>query len=289
MARKKSAPPPQTIACTFAEYQQIAGVNWSSLKHLLKSPMHYLFNKSQPPKDTQTLMEGRVAHTAILEPDRLPLDYAVFSGPTRRGAEWEAFKAANAGRTIVKTVEYMEALCLRDAVRGHRIASSYLSGGEAERTITWTDEATGLVCKGRVDYLRADGIVDLKTAATLDERHFGNTFHNLGYHMQLAFYVRGLKALGMADPVVRLVAVEKPDPHDVAPFVVDPGVIATGDEKVGELLATLKECQRTKKWPGRYPAETTLFLPGWAYTDVEAEADAAGDLGLSIPSAPEAA
>jgi len=287
VTKKKKIEPPATIACTFAEYQLIEGVNWSSLKHLLKSPRHYLFAKSQPPEDTATLMAGRAAHTAILEPDRFPLDYAVYSGATRRGSDWEAFKAANEGRTIIKSAEYMDALALRDSVREHKTASRYLSDGLPERSITWTDEATGLKCKARLDYLRGDGFVDLKTTANLDERRFQNTFHDLGYHMQIAFYRRGLVALGMADPIVRLVAVEVPDPHDVAPFIVDPGVIATGDEKIGELLALLVDCQKRKKWPGRYPEETTLYLPGWAYTDIEA--DDAGDLGLSLPTAPEAA
>jgi len=289
--KKKKIEPPATIACTFAEYVQIEGVNWSSLKHMVKSPMHYLFAQSQPPEDTATLMAGRAAHTAILEPDRFPLEYAVYGGATRRGSDWEAFKAANEGRSIIKSAEYMEALSLRDAVRGHKVASRYLSDGLPERSITWTDEATGIKCKGRVDYLRGDGFVDLKTTANLDERRFQNTFHDLGYHMQLAFYLRGLKALGMLAPVVRLVAVEASDPHDVAAFIVDPGVLATGDEKITELLALLVDCQKRKKWPGRYPEESTLFLPGWAYSDVEADFD--GDFGLSIPTAtppaPEAA
>lgn len=285
--RKAKVTPPQSVACTFAEYQQIPGVNWSSLKHLMKSPLHYQHNLTQPPADTAAFMAGRLFHTAVLEPDRVPLDYAVFTGPRRAGADWEQFKAANAGRTIVKTEEYREALAMRDAVRAHKAASRILTGGVPERSITWDDPETGIMCKGRLDYLRPDGFVDLKRTANLDERRFQNTAHDLAYHMQFAFYTRGLRALGMAEPKVWMVAVEGDEPHDVAPFAVDPGAIATGDEKVTELLALLADCTKRKRWPGRYPEETAWFLPGWAYT--EADEEFSGSMGLTIGTPGESA
>lgn len=285
--RAKKKEPPRSFTCTFQEYQQVPGVNWSSLKHLAKSPLHYRHHKAQPPGDTASMMGGRAAHTAILEPDRFPLDYAVFTGARRAGAEWEAFREAHAGRTILKVAEYQEALAIRDAVRSHRAASKLLTGGLPEQTITWDDPETGLPCKGRIDYLRQEGFVDLKSSANLDSRRFALTAHDLGYHMQLAFYARGLKALGMAEPKVWMVAVESSEPHDVAPFAVDPGVITEGDAKVGELLRLLAECQRRDKWPGRYPDESVFFLPGFAYTDPADGED--GDLGLTIGGTTEAA
>jgi len=278
--RRGKAQAPRSFACTFPEYQQVPGVNWSTLKHLDKSPLHYKHHLEQPPDDTASMMGGRAAHTAILEPDRFPLDYAVFTGPRRQGGDWEAFKAAHPGRTILKAAEYQEALAIRDAVRGHKVADRILSGGEPERTITWDDPETGIPCKGRVDYLRPDGFVDLKTSANLDERRFQNTAHDLGYHMQIAFYCRGLKALGMEAPKVWIVAVEAGEPHDVAPFVVDPGVIATGEARIVELMALLADCTKRKKWPGRYPDETPFVLPGWAYT--QSDEDWAETLGLTV-------
>ncbi|MEY2668998.1 MAG: Cyanophage [Pseudomonadota bacterium] len=278
--RTKKAKPPQSVVCTFAEYQQIPGVNWSSLKHIAKSPLHYKHHKEQPPEDTAAFMGGRLFHSAVLEPDRLPLDYAVWTGARRAGAEWEQFKAAHAGRTIVKTEEYREVLAMRDAIRAHRPASRLLTGGEPERSITWNDPETGLWCKGRIDFLRPDGFVDLKRTANLDERRFGNTAHDLAYHMQFAFYARGLKALGMESPKVWMVAVEGSEPYDVAAFEVDEGAIATGDEKVSELLALLADCEKRKRWPGRYPEETKWFLPGWAYTD--SDEDFTSGMGLTI-------
>jgi hypothetical protein len=47
----------------------------------------------------------------------------------------------------------------------HPIAGRLLRGGQAEKTLIWRDEATGVLCRAKADYLRPDGIVDVKTAA----------------------------------------------------------------------------------------------------------------------------
>ena len=286
MPRKKKIPAPsQTMS--FAEYQGVVGVNWSSLKWLRVSPKHYEHHLRQPPEDRASLMAGRAFHTAVLEPDRFPIDYAVFTGPARRGEEWEAFKAANAGRTILKETEYAEALAIRDSVRAHKKASRILTGGLPEQVLVWTDPATKIVCKGRVDYLRPDGFVDLKrtTSRTFDLRRFGTVAHDYGYHLQAAFYRRGIASLsGVPTSDVRawVVGVEGSAPFDVGLFPWDPEALGAADWELDQLLAKLAECRKRKKWPGRYEDETTLTLPAWAYQSEEADEAA---LGLNIGGA----
>jgi hypothetical protein len=270
---------------SFAEYQELVGVNWTTLKHLLKSPAHYSYHLTQPPEDRQTLMLGRAFHTAVLEPDRFPLDYAVYTGGDRRGREWEAFSAANSGRTILKEKEYAEAIRMRDAVRAHRRAAQLLSHGTPELAITWPDPHTSVVCKARLDYLHHPGVVDLKRTASLDARRFANTAADLGYHIQLALYRRGIAALTGVEATeipVWIVAVEGVPPHDVGVFRVDPGALATGDETVTTLLDTLVRCRRTKRWPGRYPDEVDWHLPGWAYVTEGEDETTAPTMGLQI-------
>ncbi len=279
MARRRKPLPPVSASIPFSDYLQIEALNWSSLKHLRSSPLHYRAAVDAPPEDRATLMMGRAAHTAILEPDRFPLDYAVFAGPRRAGAEWGAFEAANAGRTILKESEYSEALAVRDAVARHRPASKVLSRGRPEQTITWTDEATGIRCTGRIDLLQDDGLVDLKTTSSLDPRRFQRTFMDLGYHLQLAFYARGLRALGMQYPVCRMVAVESCPPHDVLAAEIDPAAIATGDEEISRLRSTLSVCRAKAKWPGRYPDLDRYDLQTWAYSQPD---DESGNMGLVI-------
>jgi hypothetical protein len=122
-------------------------------------------------------------------------------------------------------------------------------------------------------------LVDLKTSGDLDRRRFARRAMDLGYHGQLAFYLRGLKALGREAGEVYLIAVEQSEPFDVAVFTMDPDALAIGDELVSSLLNRLAECEATKDWPGRYPGVETFYLPAYAYSDNES-----GDLGLTINS-----
>ena len=259
----------------FSEYLRLEGVNWSSLKHMARSPKHYQFERTPPPSETRAMVKGRAAHTAILEPEQYPLEYVVFPGPRRAGKEWDQFETQNMDRTILTRSEDGLAVAMRDAIRGHPVADALLSGGLAEQVIEWVDPETGLLCKARLDYLRPDALVDLKTTADLDPHRFPALVYRMGYHGQLAFYLRGLKALGLDDHPAHLVAVESAAPHDVAAFAVEPGAITVGDELVSRLLDRLAECQATGEWPGRYPGESVLTIPSWAFVEGE-------ELGITI-------
>jgi len=264
---------------TFTDYQSLPGVNWSSLKHMAKSPKHYLCEKTPPPYVTAAMVKGRAGHTATLEPDLFASEYVVFPGSRRAGKEWDAFEAANEGRTILKANEAEAAWAMSKAVRAHPFAGPLLGGGEAEVSIQWVDPETGLACKGRMDYLRPNALIDLKTSADLDRRRFAARALDLGHHGQLAFYLRGLKALGREPVETYLIAVEQSEPYDVGLFTVDPAALEIGDALVSTLLNRLAECEATGEWPGRYPGVETFYLPQWAYSD-----DESGDMGLTITS-----
>lgn len=250
---------------TFSEYLQIDAVNWSTLKEARKSLRHYRHRLEEPREDSTALAMGRATHTAVFEPDRFPLDYAVFTGPRRQGKDWDECCRANKGKTILRADEYATCLAMRDAVRSHPVAGPALSPpGEAEKVLTWTDEATGLRCKARLDWWRVGLLADLKTSAQLDRRLFGATAHRLGYFGQMAFYRAGLTANGLDAPQPRIIAVEKAAPHDVAVFVVDDDALWAGEVEVADLLAKVAAGRFSDQWPGAYPEEVPLELPAWA-------------------------
>lgn len=246
----------------FSDYCTIPAVNWSTLKELDRSPAHYLYALGAVSKDNKTFALGRAIHTAVFESDRFLLDY-VLNDENRNSNSYKAFAAENTDKTILKTPEYTQALAMRDAVRKHPIANKYLSDGQAEQVITWVDSETGLACKGRLDWLTPDILLDLKSSADLDERRFRNAVASYGYHCQLAFYSMGLVALGYARPV-KLLAVEKTPPYDVGVFDITEDMLSVGEERVRKLLRKLVECRDKNEWPGRYPEERELWLPGWA-------------------------
>lgn len=252
-------------------YSKIDAVNWSTLKHMRRSPRHFLhaLRTVGAAEDTRSMLLGRAAHTAILEPDRFLDQYVMFGGESRRGKAWEEFAEQNAGKEILKLDEYKLALAMRDAVEAHPVAVSLLSSGAAEETIQWRDDKSAIECKGRVDWVDASRriFVDVKTAADIAAPIFSAAAARLGYHGQIAFYRRGLEALHGSTFDGYLIAVENKAPHDVAVYRYDEDVLYSADCEIGELLARVAECRASGEWPGQYPGETTLYLPAWAQQD----------------------
>lgn len=259
----------------FAAYCQIDAVNWSSLKHMQKSGLHYLANKAAQDKDTAARMTGRTVHTLALEPDRFDQDYAVYEGGDRKGKAWDAFKAANVGKTILKPGELAGSRSAADAVRRHPVARKMLEGCKFEQNVTWTDPETGLLCKMRADFLNPDLCIlgDLKTTDSVNPRRFGSQAGKMGYHGQLGgHYVNGcIHGLGWTPKKVAIIAVEAKDPFDVGVFILSEDDIAAGQAEVSRLMLALATCRDTDVWPGQCPDETPLALPGWLFSGNDAE------------------
>lgn len=269
-----------------AEYDAIDAVNWSSLKLLDKSPKHYrhhLDTEGGPPSDPMTM--GTAAHMAILEPHDFEGHFAVWPRErVRNGKEWEAFKAqAEAdGLEIIRSTELEEAMRMRDAVHANREASALLSGGSAEATLVWEDEETDILCKARVDYLRADHLgVEVKTSADVAHHAFARTSANMLYHGQLSHYEAGIRATTHTpspDVPMLSLAIESKRPNDVVIYDIDEEVLWPGRELTSRLLRTLKECRETNVWPGHGGGgHVRLRLPAWA---VPSDDDNLADLGL---------
>lgn len=278
--------PPDPPQMSFAEYQAIKALNWSSLKHLSRSPAHYLAHLLGPGKDTSALKRGRAVHVAVLEPERFASLYSVWDG-RRSGKDWEAFEAAEimAGREVLTVKEYELAKAIAIAVRGDPVAARYVTGVRTEQSIGWTyrrPEIEGLAgyemaCKARLDAV-GEGIVDLKTGRDGSPSAFGREVLRLEYHVQAAWYVDGYKAQTGLDLPWSWVVVESTAPHVVQVYQADADVLDLGRERYRELLDTLHACTRANHWPGYATSEMPVQLPRWAWpTDDNAE-----DLDLSF-------
>jgi hypothetical protein len=264
----------------FADYRSIEAVNWSTLKHMDTSPLHYQQSLAGF-DDKAEFALGRATHTMILEPDLFALEYAVYADGDRRGKKWETFKEANAGRTIIKVDEYEDACAMRDAILRHPVARRLIEGGASEKVIQWTDAATGIQCKARLDKITT-AIVDVKSAASVDARAFGNAAGKYGYHTQGAFYHDGWKTVTGDDLPVKLIAVEKKKPFDVVVYALGEDDLEIGTDTYRKLLERVKECHGSGKWPGRAEEEQPLLLPSWIYGDGGMFDDDATSLDLEI-------
>jgi hypothetical protein len=256
------------------KYDEIKAIHFSGLKHMRRSPAHYQHCLKNPIPDSNRMALGRGCHTAVLEPDRLLIDYALFKGESqRRGTnEWKEFAKLHPEETILKLAEYQKIIAIRDAVRAHPEAKKLLASGKAEQTITWVDRLTGLPCKGRVDWLTY-AMVDLKSTPDVDEYKFSGVVARMLYHAQAAFYVDGIKeSTGKELPAI-FIAVEVDPPHDVAVYELDEDTLEAGREEYQTLIRQVAMCRQAKSWPGRYPEKRRLRLPSWSFTDEESDVD----------------
>lgn len=256
-----------------AEYDALADrVNWSSLKHMARSPAHYRQSKATPYEDTDAKLRGRIAHLAVLEPHRLSVETAVWDGGARRGKDWEAFKSANLGKELVTASMFAECLAMSDAVRSDATARAYLGAGLAEVSMLWAHEVRSMggltgyrfECKGRMDFVsEAGAIVDLKTARDASPSGFGREAARLLYHGQAAFYVDGYKSATGRELPFKIIAVEAEPPYVVQVYALTDEQLGLGRELYRSLLDRLNLCRVERRWGGYVDGETPLALPGW--------------------------
>lgn len=270
---------------TNAEYHANPAIGSSMLKAFDRSPRHcwqlYFDPDRETPEPSKAFLLGSAIHAATLEPATFGERYAVAPVCDRRTkagkAEWEAFAAANAVRTILAADEAETVRGCAKAVRENPLVEELglLRGGAAEESFFF--ELSGTACKCRPDYIvwpcekyPLGLIVDVKSCEDARAEAFRRDAWKYGYHIQTGFYQMGVAiSLGLYRyPPFVFLAVEKSAPYGVAVYSASENFALVGRDRAGELLQRLKACRDAglgaENWPG-YPAELNeLELPAWA-------------------------
>jgi hypothetical protein len=260
-----------------ADYHALTSVvSKSHLDLVARSPLHYWARYVDPkrvePEPTAAMLLGTAVHTLVLEPDTFAERYiAAPEGIDRRykaGKElWAEWEAQAAGREVLSRADADLVQAMALAVRSHP-AAAYLLGlpGKAETTHMWTDEATGLECKCRPDWLLDDGslIVDLKTTEDASPAGFSKSIANFRYHVQASWYLDGLeRATGRRPEQFIFICVEKRPPHAVAVYAADAEMVAAGQVTAARDMLLLAECRDADYWPAYSDQIETISLPPW--------------------------
>jgi hypothetical protein len=216
---------------------------------------------------------GHAVHTLVLGSGPEPVPYAGTGADPeawRSNADKAAVAAIRAeGKVPLKQSDFETATAMAVSVRKHRLAGKLFVAGKPEQTLIWRDEATGVLCRLKTDWLRATGMVDLKTTDDAAPDSLSRSAYNFGYYVQDAFYRRGFRALFPGvEPWFALVAVEKSPPHLVHVHQLGPRALAYGDRKVTEALEIYRDCTASGVWPG-YPDDeiTEIDLPAYVRTE----------------------
>jgi hypothetical protein len=255
---------------SFEDYCLDPGVNATTLKAFAgRTPKHARLALEEPQEDTQSLVIGHAAHTAVLEPDLFDTLYAAypkseyveqFGHPNSKAykAARDAWYAKHEDACIMTDEEHEAALRIRKAVMGHGLARSLLveNKGKPELTVIVEQDETRL--KGRIDRLTSyngyPAIVDLKTINPMGDvlrPHVVERYlHRYAIHIQMAWYLDLLNAHAEADRMPVIVFVENVPPHDVAVYPVDDAAIEQGRREARSYLHQLKQCRESGYWPG---------------------------------------
>lgn len=249
-------------------YVAIAAMNWSTLKHMYTSPKECQHRMATPSRDTAHFVFGRAAHMAVLEPEKFDSCFGVYDGVhDKRHKAFQAWFAENPGKKPLKQQQMDLARAVADAVFSHPEARALIGGGRREEIIRWEDEETGMACKARMDYVRPDMILELKSTKDIEQQWFTRDAAKYLYHGQVAFYHDGAtraRAISASAKLPPIIAVEKEPPHDTAVIWVPPDTIEIGRGLYRHLLNKYLECTAADWWPGKAPTAWYLDLPPWA-------------------------
>ena len=239
---------------TEKEYREHPGVNKSTLWELRKSPLHYKYALEHPQKDTPALKFGRAFHMAVLQPEEFKKTYAVAPDIDRRTKqgkeEWQAFLDFYEGREIITQDDYETIIGMRDAVLNDPDAHYLLFGCQTEVPVFWTDEATGIECKCKIDACKQGVVIDLKSCDNAETEAFKRAAKQYGYDAQCAHYLRGYRSKYGINAEWYFIAVEKKEPWAVNVIQVGDDFIDRGTWIIIDLMDKLKKCREQDQWPG---------------------------------------
>ncbi len=253
-----------------AEYHADPAISKSDLDLINRSPAYYKYVKENPREQTAAMLLGSVVHKLVLEPDIFAAEYAVCPATDRRtkaGKEiYQAFiDGLHEGVEVITEDVYKTAQAMAESVKNHPIAARLLQGGQAENSYFWDE--SGVKCKCRPDYLRTDlkCVIDLKTTQNASPESFVKSAYDYRYHVQAAWYLRGLKACGIDVENFIFIAVEKEPPYTVCVYTADELMIKLGNDTADENFRTLCECISSDNWFGyeSTPIIHDLSLPDW--------------------------
>ncbi|UJR81444.1 PD-(D/E)XK nuclease-like domain-containing protein [Sandaracinus amylolyticus] len=254
------------------DYASIDAVNWSTLVHLATSAKLLEYRRDHAREDTRALRLGTLIHCAVLEPELWATRFIVEPdfGDGRRKEAKEAKAAWRASidpdAVIVDADEHALVSRCAEAALAHPAVRDLLRGGHAEEVLTWHDEATGIACKGRLDYVAPAYLVDLKSTRAETLEQLAREVAGRLYHGQVAFYLDGAVATRRLHPLssqVFVVAIQTVEPFDVIPARIQVADLERGRALYRSLLRRYAECRAADWWPGLAPSVVDLPLPAW--------------------------
>lgn len=243
----------------FEDYLHWLAMSQSVLKQGRKSMLHLNAAICEVVTPTDAMRLGSALHTAFLEPDLFDGRVVEWSGKTRNGKAWDAFRADHAGQTILTSGYYRNVLGMVGQLRKNADVIMWAETvGPDDVEVSARGMIDGVLFKARVDALTAAPLWDLKTISSTERRVIDRAIYDYGYHIQAYIYTtvfeRDRFILGF---------VESTAPYDVAVVELSDNWIEYGGVEARRLIEQFKACLETDTWPGRYAGSILADPPEW--------------------------
>lgn len=231
-----------------------------------KGAAYWRWEQDHPKSPSDVLDFGTVVHKLVLGagPEIVVVDAADWRSKTAKDAR---DTAREAGAVPILAHKHEVALDMAEAVDDNPTARTLLSGGEPEQSLYATDPETGVLMRGRIDYLSPDGFVDVKTSGNpVDPSAFARSAWDFGYFQQVAWYQDLLALNGLDQMTPYWVAVVKDPPHDVYVLRPNDESIDLGRFRNRSALRTYADALESGYWPplADPTAIHTVSAPPWA-------------------------
>lgn len=249
-------------------------ISSSGLRALLAPgcPAQFKYDRDHPPAPKREFDLGNAVHAEVLGEghDIVEVDFPNYLKGDARAVRDAAYAA---GKVPLLPKEKQQVDDMAAAIRQHPLAGPLFAPGSgiAERSLYWTDPATGVRCRVRPDWLKQlPGMtlaVDLKTTKDANPEAVSRAIRDYSYHQQDAFYTDGIWA-ALQPEDVRFVFVFQ---SKTAPYLVTVRELADQDRDIGRArneraLRIYKECESTGIWPdwtGPVTEIPQIGMPTW--------------------------
>lgn len=247
-------------------YRAHPAVNFSTLKHILRSPAHYRAALTYEKDETIDMRLGTMVHGYWLE--RKVPEYVIkpegMSFATKEGKAWRAEQTL----PILTEEEAKRECGMVKSLSSDPVAVRALSQCPL-RELSIFFSYRGVECKAKLDACgKVDGkwtILDLKKCTDARPHAWGKIAIDRDYCFQAAFYRTALATVECLDyaPDFFWQTVEDSDAPSVVHYPLTETGERIGQERMDAAFDLLLKCRETDTWPS-YGSYLEPIWPSWA-------------------------
>ena len=216
-------------------------------------------------KQTKAMADGTAVHAFFLERDKFDTDFVIKPADiklnTKVGKEWAL---ENQSKIIIDSELGNNLYEMEKSFMDSPAKLIYDIKGQTELSYFWDDLGT-IKGKCRPDWISDDRsiVIDIKTTIDASPRGFQKSISTWGYHLQLGWYLRGLRKLGLPTEQFIFIAIEKTAPFCVGVYRADQEMINFAMKELDQLMPEIQTAMVSNEFPDYTPEITSIGLPPW--------------------------